>query len=301
LFRHILVPLDGSILAEAALPVADMLAVKLHAKVTLLHAIERDAPDEVHGQHHLKGAGEATAYLSRVARDSLSKGIEVDFHVHTAEVDNVAENIVAHAEELGYDLIVMCTHGKGKALHMILGSIAEKIISGGRLPVCVVRPSPQALPTVFSCNTLLAPLDGDPDHENALESAREIGRACGALLYLVMVVPGLSDLSGERAAASRFLPGTTSKMLELSMQDGGQYLEELAGGIRGEGIKVETRVMRGEPASTIAETARSLGAGLVVLGTHGKSGMAAFWAGSVAHRVSSQSTVPLLLVPLKKE
>lgn len=301
MFGHILVPLDGSRLAEAALPVADALSTKLRARVTLLHVIERHAPDEVHGQPHLKTVEEATTYLGRVAREALPGKTPVDFHVHTAEVDNVAESIIGHAHELACDLIVMCAHGRGRTLHMILGSIAEKIISGGGLPVCVVPAAGKATPPPYTCTALLAPLDGDPEHARALESAREISRACGAVLHLAMVVPGLSDLSGERAAASRFLPGATSKMLEMSVQDGGRYLEALAEASRKEGIEVETHVLRGEPASTIAGAARGLGAGLIILGTHGRSGMEAFWEGSVAHRVSGESTVPLLLIPVRKQ
>jgi nucleotide-binding universal stress UspA family protein len=221
--------------------------------------------------------------------------------VHSAEVDNVAESIIEHACELAYDLIVMCTHGKGKALHMILGSIAEKIISKGQLPVCVTRPTEEGASSSFSCAALLAPLDGDPDHEHALAGAMEMSRACGSILHLAMVVPGLSDLSGERAAASRFLPGATSRMLEMSAQEGEKYLEAKARALSAEGVEVRTHVLRGDPAATIAQAARELEIGLVVLGTHGKSGMEAFWAGSVAHRVGSQSTVPLLLIPLKKQ
>ena len=115
-----------------------------------------------------------------------------------------------------------------------------------------------------------------------------------------MVIPGMADLSGDRAAASRFLPGATSMMLEMSVQDGENYLEAVAKAIRVDGIRVETHVLRGDPATTIADGARRLGAAIIILGTHGKSGMEAFWAGSVAHRVNSQSSVPLLLIPLKK-
>ena len=276
MFDHVLVPLDGSRLAEAALPVASTLSEKLRARVTLLHVIEKDAPDEVHGQRHLKTVEEAEAYLRGVAKEAFPQGIKVDFHVHSAEVENVAESIIAHTREIDYDLVVMCTHGRGKALHMILGSIAEKIISKGNLPVCVTRPAARGASFSFSCGALLAPLDGDPDHEHALADAREMSRACGAVLHLAMVVPGLSDLSGERAAASRFLPGATSKMLEMSAQDGENYLEAIAEAIREEGIEVEIHVLRGDPASTIANAAQRLGAGLIILGTHGKSGMEAF-------------------------
>jgi nucleotide-binding universal stress UspA family protein len=163
--------LDGSKMAEAALPAAAFLAQTFASRVTLIHVVERNAPREVHGQSHLKDAAEAAAYLGELAKWTFAKGITVDFHVHESEVDNVAGSIVAHADELKHDLVVMCSHGRGKSLHLFLGSIAQRVIGLGSLPVLITHPDQQGGAPPFSCRNILVPLDGDPDHAQALPVA----------------------------------------------------------------------------------------------------------------------------------
>lgn len=300
MFKHILVPLDGSGLAEAALPAAVSLSTKFNAIVTLFHVMEKRAPREVHGQPHLNNVEEATAYLRDTAIRAFPEGVRVDFHVHPAEVDNVAESIVRHADELDHDVIIMCSHGRGRALHLLLGSIAQKVIAKGSLPVLITHPDKDGAAPEFSCKGLLLPLDGDPDHEEALPVSMELALACKAALHLAIVIPSFGDLSGERAAAGRFLPGTMSKLLEFSVKNAEEYLQPLLEGLRGKGIEAGARVLRGDPAAAIDASARQLHADLIVLGTHGKSGMEAFWEGSVTHKVCSLSRLPLLLVPVGK-
>ena len=75
MFKHILVPLDGSSLAESALPVAASLSKAFKVPVTLLHVIEQDAPAEIHHTHHLTNAEEAGSYLSNVAQRTIPKPI----------------------------------------------------------------------------------------------------------------------------------------------------------------------------------------------------------------------------------
>ncbi|HAM53144.1 MAG TPA: hypothetical protein DCP92_21510 [Nitrospiraceae bacterium] len=298
MFKHILVPLDGSRMAEVALPVASLLSRKFNAIVTLFHVIERNVPHEVHGQPHLKKTEEATAYLRDIARRAFPDDVRVDFHVHTTEADNVAESIVDHATELDHDLIVMCSHGRGQALHLFLGSIAQKVISKGSLPVLITHPGTDGYLPDFSCKALLLPLDGEPDHEQSLPASKELARTCGAIIHLVMAVPSFGDLTGESTVTSRLLPGTTSKLLEMSVQNAEEYLQAQVDALRNQGFEASTHVLRGDPATVIDESAHAFQADLIVMATHGKSGMEAFWAGSVANKVCSRSKVPLLLIPL---
>lgn len=300
MFKHILVPLDGSGMAEAALPAAAFLSAKFGSLVTLVHVIEKNAPREVHGQPHLKNSDEATAYLKDIARRAFPQGVRIDFHVHTAEVDNVAESIVAHAGELDNDAIVMCSHGRGKAFHLLFGSIAEKVISLVSLPVILMRPHGDENNYQFSCNSLLVPLDGDAEHAQALPVSKELAKACGAIIHLAVVIPGFGELSGQRAVTSRFLPGTTSKILEISVWKAEEYIQSQLDELRNQGFEADARVMRGNPAAVIDEAAREFHADLIVMTTHGKSGMDAFWSGSVTHKISVRSSTPLLLIPVKK-
>jgi nucleotide-binding universal stress UspA family protein len=300
MFKHILVPIDGSSLAEAALPAAAFLAEKLRARVTLMHVVEKNAPDEVHGQPHLQHPQEAERYLRELARRAFPKKTPIDCHVHTNEVDDVAGSIVAHSEELSHDLVIMCSHGKGAALHLFLGSIAQSVIARGSQPVLITHPDEQGGAPPFSCRHILVPMDDDPEHAQALPVAKDLARACGATLHLIAVIPELATISGGKAVASRLLPGTTSRLLDLATQDAEHYFQGIEAELRAEGFQASAHVLRGDPASVIVEAAMRAQIDMIVLGTHGKTGMDAFWSGSVAHRICSQSRIPLLLIPVGK-
>ena len=109
MFKHLLVSLDGSRLAEAALPAAVSLAGTLGARVTLFHVMERGAPQEIHGERHLTSLDEAGAYLDEVSARFFPAGMPLERHVHGSEVNDVARSIAEHVAELRSDLIVMCT------------------------------------------------------------------------------------------------------------------------------------------------------------------------------------------------
>jgi nucleotide-binding universal stress UspA family protein len=300
MFEHLLVPLDGSRLAEAALPAAAYLSKTLDARVTLIHVIERRAPQEIHGERHLSDPDEASAYLSEVAARAFSSGVHVEQHVHTAEVKDVARSILEHVDELGPDLIVMCTHGQGGLRTWLLGSIAQQIIALGVTPVLLIQPDGIAATPNFACRRLLVPLDGNPHHEQGLVVAAALARACAAELYLLMAVPTLGTLSGEHSTAARLLPGTTSAWLDMSEENGGAHLHQKAIDLEALGLRAAAEVCRGDPAVAIVRTAQRVQSDLIVMGTHGKGGMNAFWSGSVAAQVSSRSRVSLLLVPVRE-
>src|SRR5690242_6002580 len=98
--QQFLVPLDGSPMAEAALPVAYGLAGPLGATVTLLYVMETSTPRTVHGERHLQTTEEAETYLAQVARRWEGAGVQTDWHVHPNAQGNVARSLVEHAEEL---------------------------------------------------------------------------------------------------------------------------------------------------------------------------------------------------------
>jgi nucleotide-binding universal stress UspA family protein len=297
MFKNILVPLDGSQLAESVLPVVSFLAQKLTASVTLLHVIEKDAPDTVHGESHLNEPEQATTYLKTIAKKVFPAKVTVKFHVHTAYIKDVAKSIVEHQDELRYDLVVMCTHGQGKTSQLLFGSIAQDVIHKGAIPVMVINTGRAHETRPFFCQSILLPIDETATHERALPVAQELAKAFKARLNLVMVIPTFSTVSGKGTSTARYLPGTTSAMLELSVDDAGQYLLEMQTKLEKAGLKVTAQVLRGDPANAIVDAAKKLEVDFIVMGTHGKSGMDALFSGSVANKVCSQSQVPLLLVP----
>jgi nucleotide-binding universal stress UspA family protein len=306
MYKHLLVPLDGSRLAESALPAAAYLAQTLGARVTLIHVIERGAPKEVHSERHLSQPEEACQYLDEVASRTFPASLAVETHVHTSEVKDVARSIVEHTGELQPDLIVMCSHGSGGLRDRLFGNIAQQIIAAVRntpqsyVPVLLVRPGKKAPAQSFKLEKILLPLDGKSEHEQGLPVAVDLAQACKAALHLAMVVPTFGTLRGEHAASSRLLPGATAAMLELAESGGQVYLQNLLPGLQARGLVVTGEVARGDPASIVAQIAEHIGASLIVLGTHGKAGTDAFWSGSFAPRISSKTSLPLLLVPVRE-
>jgi nucleotide-binding universal stress UspA family protein len=297
MFKHLFVPLDGSLLAEQALPAASFIAEHMGASITLIHVIEEDAPSQIHGERHLQTPDEAEQYLKQLATTAFSTRVKVDYHVHSTEVKNVAKSIVEHAGEFVPDLIVMCAHGHGGLRDFLYGSIAQQIIAYGHTPVMIIFPTADQRPVPFTCGNILIPLDGKPEHETGLPLAISLAKECGRNLHLLLVVPTLSTLKGTNAAAGTLLPASMSVLLDLSEEAGGEYLTEKAQTASDAGIEVSAEVIRGDPVSGIIKAAQQNGANLIVIGTHGRSGSEAFWAGSIAPRISSQSHIPLLLVP----
>jgi nucleotide-binding universal stress UspA family protein len=268
----------------------------------LVHVIEQNAPQVVHGERHLTNETDACEYLSTISTESFPGDIQIECHVHTEEIRNVARSIVDHVSEFGSDLIMMCSHGKSGLRDFVIGSIAMQVIGMGKTPVMLIRPSvDSSQPPAFTFNRLLVALDGKTEHETGLEIASDLARKMGSVVHLLNVVETRETLSGGRAAAGRLLPVTAAAMLEMTEEYALQYLKQKADILSSEGVSVEVEVRRGEPAREIVKAAEQAGCGMIVLGTHGKSGMGAFWAGSVAPKAAGMSPLPLLLVPVTKK
>ncbi len=300
MYRHILVPLDGSKLAEAALPPAAFLAGRLGARLTLLHLVESNVAGTVHGDRHLTEAGEADAYLQELAARPALAGLAVTCHVHEEPTSRVVTGIVEHQDELAPDLVVMCAHGRGGLRKLLYGSIPQRVIAAGATPVVLVRPGAGGEAPPFDCRELLVPLDGEPAHEEGLAAAEHLASALSARLHLLSVVRGETDLSGRQAVSGRFLPGASRAVAQFDSEERLRYLAAVTLRLRASQLDVASEVRRGEPAETIVAAAAGGGADLIVLATHGKAGSQAFWAGSIAALVLEKTALPVLLVPVAK-
>ena len=298
MFEHILVPLDGSGLAEAPLLPAVVLSQSLGSQVTLLHIIEKNAPQAIHGQTHLTSEDDAHAYLRDVADRYFDPKIKTSIHVHTEEVSQVARSIVEHSEEFKPDLIILCAHGAGGLHNFVVGSIPQQVIAAGSVPVLLLQPEQDLDYQNIQFNRFLVALDGVPEHEYSLVVARELAHQTGAKLHLIRIVPTLSTLSGKDAASGTLLPATTNAMLEIAEEEACEYLEEKLQILLDQGVEATAEVERGDPAIEVVKSADDQKADLILLGTHGKKGMGALWAGSVAPQIVSRSRLPILLVPV---
>jgi len=299
MLKHLIVPLDGSRLSESALPTAVHLAQKLHARVTLVHAIEKNAPRAVHGEPHLSKPEEAERYLEDVERRFFPPGVHVDRHVHKTAIIDVAGSIAKHTRKFKSDLVVMCVHGRGGMRKLLFGSIAQQIVSAKVAPVLLIRPTEGGIAPFLSGRPFLVALDGTDVREQALPIASLLASACGADLKLVMVVPTLQTLTGVETTSRILLPATTHEMLSFASKDAEAYVQQLISKLSENGCKVTAEIRRGDLAEVVVAEAHRLGVDMIIMGTQGKVGLNAFWSSSLAPRVTERTHLALLLVPVR--
>lgn len=301
MIRRVLVPLDGSPLAESVLPAAGALARDLLARVILFHGIEERAPDMVHGQPHLTDADRAEAYLERVARSPLFRDREVEYHVHRPRAGDVADSIVEHAREYGVDLVLLSTHGKGGLRTFLFGRIATRVLQRETIPILLVNPTTTGQAPPFVCRTILVPLDGTSGHEPALPIASMLSRTWAAILHLEIVVPTAGTLSGHKATTGRLMPLATRDLLDLEERGAEEYVQRLARALQAEGLATTSHVSRGEPAACLIAAANRVGADLLVVASHAKGALDAFWSGSLTPKLVENLSRPILLVRAQSE
>ncbi len=298
MYKHILVPLDGSSYSEAAVPYSIKLARSLKARLTFLHIIEKSPPESVHGDRHLKTIDESVDYLGNLLKACCPPGIEADFHVHAEDEKGVVRDIAVHHDEISSDLIVMTTHGWGGVREIFFGNIAEQILKLGTMPVLFIPPSLSKTAGKNWPGKVLLPLDGTGEHEAGYDAAVAIARAFGSKLYMALVIPTLQTLNPEKNAIGILLPGTTRAMLDIQETDALKYLENKRIKTEAEGLKVKTEICRGDPAAGVNRIVNENGIELIVLGTHGKAGLSAFWAGSIGAKIKNRAKSSILFVPI---
>jgi nucleotide-binding universal stress UspA family protein len=300
MFKNILVPLDGSQMAESVLLPVSYIAEELHSEITLVHILEKNPPHKIHGQRHIADESQAEEYLHGIVRRVFSDSTRVHIHVHNIAETDLASSIASHINELASDLLVMCSHGKHLTRNLIYGNLAQQVIAHGRVPLLLFPTESDWKNKQLIFQSLLVPLDGNSEHEQGLRVALDIAREYKATLQLLYVVPTYGALSGPWTATRRLLPGTTSRLLDEQTVDADKYLKHKMDELRKEKVPVSGLVKRGNPAKVISRHAKKSNTDLIVLATHGIAGLSAFWAGSVTPRICRKCRVPMMFVPLKK-
>src|SRR5437868_1110806 len=275
MFQQIMVPLDGSELAERALPCAERLGVATGAALHLVHVVELAPPltwpfapaympgsiyDDVVAQE----TQQATAYLDKMRERVAASGV----HVRTEHmVGYAAATLLDYERDAGIDLVVMCSHGRTGLARFALGSVAERLLHHGTAPVLLVRPFGDPV----SLEHAVVPLDGSERAEEALRVVDQLAR-CVVHEVTVLRVIGAAE---ERPEAER-------------------YLDEVARRMTQEHLACSRRVTQGDPAEAIIDVAGT--DKLVVMATRGRSGLTRWALGSVADRVAHGGVAAVLLV-----
>jgi nucleotide-binding universal stress UspA family protein len=294
MLTKLLVPLDGSTLAERALSYAAALSVPTAARLVLVRAVTTHAlPGVDDREPQVRSLAEAQHYLREVAHGLMARGFQVE--TATPYGDTPAEWIVKEAGLRQCDVTVMTTHGRTGPGRWWFGSVAEAVVAHSSVPVLLDRswqPSQREL-LLGDSPVLLVPLDGSTFAESALAAAATMAEDLGASLELVRVDPRSADvLEAERIVAGAADAEDGPALDEMD------YLESVSEIIRRDwpGLSVRTQLRFGPPAEAIASAAIETHAALVVMATHGHTGVRRAVVGSVAGRLLELDTAPLVLV-----
>jgi nucleotide-binding universal stress UspA family protein len=303
----LLVPLDGSALAEQVLPYVRVLAPLLHADVRLLSVVS-DAEIERLLAYELvrlqEGASEVlpTALRKQRARKQLcaqarhyldlqteqlrAAGLKAEFAVRAGLPD---DQIISMAERTSATLIVMATHGYSGLKRWALGSIADKVVQATRTPVLLIRSAvPQPSP---SLRRIMVPLDGSTLALQAIPLATELAVAAHADLILFQAI-------APTVEAYPYPPLLSSVQLALHDQ-ACEELARLAESLRERHITITPEVELGYPGEAIIDAATQRDVDLIVMATHGYSGLKRWALGSVADKVLHATQTPLLLIHVR--
>ena len=288
---HVLAATDFSATADAGVIWAASVARLHRARLTLVHAI---APILPAGELVLAPPVDdrelvavAQERLARIAERPELADLEVECAARRGAPAERA--ILDVAEDLGVDLVVIGTRGLTGLKHLLLGSTAERIVQGARVPVLAVHPDdrhPERQPEV-----VLVPTDFSEDAEEALDAADRVlacvGERTRVILLHVYHVPVEYRTYGAAATFSR----TSDELAETFSEQ----MEGLARRLRPSCRTVETVIREGVPSEVIVREARSQGAELVAMGTHGRSGLTHLLLGSTAERVVQHAPCPVLV------
>jgi nucleotide-binding universal stress UspA family protein len=295
MIRTILVPLDGSPLAEQALGPACTLARQTGAGIVLLRAAPFGA-DSTSTVSPLRVTKQVVRdYLETVRARLREQGFGVD--VEALHMDPVGA-ITYAARMRGADLIVMSTHGHTGFKKLFLGSVAEQVLQQTTTPSVFIRACCEPPPKMMTaCKRILVPLDGTPFSETALAFVAREGLADGNYVKLVYMVPTVRIPFTE--GGTDFTPSIQIEAGQMEVEqrifEARQYLARAAEQCL-PGTMPHFQVVVEHAAKAILDIAAVQSIDMIAMATHARSGFDRLTHGSVARTVLHHATVPVLLL-----
>jgi nucleotide-binding universal stress UspA family protein len=297
MYSRILVPLDGSKIAENVLPYARFLAAKLEIPTELISVVEMPVSANAEKVLYLESLIEravATSqeYLARVAKTFAAGNIHI-----RVEKGNPEEVILANAEADAATLIAMGTHGRSGLSRWLLGSIAEKIVREAKTPVFLVRAKEHAdTAAQAKLDSIIVPLDGSKTAENVLPHAAQLATALKVKIVLLQAF----NVKEIIYSYADYFPDV-DELQRTSRSAAAGYLEKKKRELEKAGLDVLTVISEGEAAETIIELAQGSPQSLIVMCTHGRTGVRRWMLGSITEKVIRHADDPVLAIRATKE
>lgn len=283
MFDTVLVPTDGSDCAQVAAGYAADLASRYDASVHVLSVV--DSRTLENAPHYDRIRNECVEIAEETTEDVAASGVSVERAVRT-EVPHRA--ILRYVTEQDIDLVVMGTHGRTGVERYLIGSVTEKVVRLSDVPVLTVKADDDSAVT-YPYTDVLVPTDGSAGAEAAVGPAVDIAGTYDARLHILSVVDTMAMGVDVRS-------GAALEALEDSARSAVAAVEERAVGASVSAV--ETAIEQGDPYHGIRAYVDDHDIDLVVMGTHGRSGIERYLLGSVTEKTVRTSPAPVMTVRL---
>lgn len=307
-YRHILVPLDGSALAEKAIKPAFRIAGRMQAaaekadgmagspvRLVFLRAITPmtmvAADPMVYDELSRLSQDEALAYLRQVRSQLPEHSFDVDAVVING---SSAEAIVQYAETHDIDLVVISSHGRTGSSRWVYGSVAEKVLHHAPCAVAVIRA--QATIPLFEKHTILVPLDGSELAEQAIAPAMALADCADCDVYLLRVLGMIEPIPEGLLVASREYQDHLEAARQRERAEAEAYLQQVYSESPSQHLFFDVISTTDDVAEAINRYAAAHHVDLIVMSSHGRSGLSRWLFGSVAEKVLRGAPCTTLVV-----
>lgn len=308
--RNLLVPIDFSPLSLKTISEAHKVARHFGAVIHLAHVYQQQYPSEF--MVPVLSAGQTAESVTEHQRDSLGERLAdvIRLHdlpattpTHLCEGASIFHEICRLAQSIPVNLIVMPTHGHDGFKHVVLGSTAERIVQHAPCPVLIVRPQVgqgKNGATTESANerepTILVPIDFSPVSLHSLQYALAYAADAGAKVLILHTIDLQDEFRNEGRGVYRL-----ADFRQTARRDAERELHEFLEPAEFGDVPFEILIRTGKPAPEICRVAEHRGVDLIILGTHGRTGLKHLVMGSIAEHVVRSAAQSVLVVPSHPE
>ncbi len=281
--RRILVPLDGSPLAERILAQVTHESLRVGTEWMLLHILKRH-PAAERAEGASDPAGEARRAVEELQLRLRARGIPAQAAFMTGEP---AAEILAFAEAYRPSLVAMSTHGRSGLSRAVRGSVAEQVLRKCPFPTLLAGPlglRTSSEPEPQPIRTILVPTDGSEASTGVAPLVEDWAACHGAEIVLLHVVPAAETVGGNGGESAELRAGEAKCILD-------RFVSRFSGNA----ARIRARWVRGIPEAEIVQAAREERADLVAMATHGRTGLSRFLLGSVTEAVLRTAPCPILV------
>ncbi|MBI3931556.1 MAG: universal stress protein [Chloroflexi bacterium] len=307
MFKRMLVPLDGSKLAEVVFTYAKELAGRLDIEVILLYVGIPTLNDFV-PMHHAYIERAAEIVRRRAQQVQKKTGIKPGSKPIKARGEIAegypAEEILRYADKNKVDLLLMATHGRSGLKRWVLGNVADKVLRASKIPVLLVRTGipEETVYDKWPQTTLLVPLDGSEMAESVLPHVEALAkqRSTKPINVTLLRVCEPPTTPAYYAPELSEVPLNWGEYMEQEIarckQASAEYLARIEKQFKDKSISVHSEVLVGKASDKIVDYVQKNPFNLVIMTSHGRSGLKRWVYGSVAENILQGVSSPVLLV-----